>query len=54
MPVQRRKKGVLENAIWTNHPEIVGILKEIFEMLWKASQDGNSRISEIEKTSISN
>ena len=42
-----------ENAIWTNHPEMVGILKEMFEMMWTASQDGNTRIKEIEKEQIS-
>jgi sugar-specific transcriptional regulator TrmB len=41
-----------ENAIWTNHPEMVGILKEMFEMMWRSSQDGNSRIREIEKEQI--
>jgi sugar-specific transcriptional regulator TrmB len=48
------KDSAPENAIWTNHPEIVGILKEIFEMLWKTSQDGNMRIREIEQTRFPN
>jgi sugar-specific transcriptional regulator TrmB len=42
------KDGVPESAIWTNHPELVGFLKEVFEMLWSASIDGSSRIREIE------
>jgi HTH-type transcriptional regulator, sugar sensing transcriptional regulator len=47
------KDGIPENAIWTNHPDMVRILKEIFEMLWKTSQEGNSRIREIEHKLIS-
>jgi sugar-specific transcriptional regulator TrmB len=41
--------GVPESAIWTNHPELVGLLKETFEMLWMKSIDGNIRIREIER-----
>jgi sugar-specific transcriptional regulator TrmB len=46
-------ESAAENAIWTNHPEMVGILKEMFEMMWKASQDGNTRVKEIESEQIS-
>ena len=48
------KDGAAENAIWTNHPELVEILKEIFEVLWKSSEDGSIRIREIEKTQFAN
>ncbi len=41
--------GVPENAIWLNHPDMVGLLKEVFEMLWSTSIDGNVRIRELEK-----
>ena len=41
------KSGVPENAIWLNHPETVGLLKEVFEMLWCTSIDGNVRIREL-------
>jgi sugar-specific transcriptional regulator TrmB len=47
------KEGVPENAIWTNHPDMVGILREIFEVMWSNSQEGQSRIREIEKTHLS-
>ncbi len=48
------KDSAPENAIWTNHPEMVGILKQVFDMLWTGSQDGNSRIREIEQAKFSN
>ncbi len=41
--------GVPENAIWLNHPDLVGLLKEVFEMLWRSSIDGNIRIRELER-----
>ncbi len=41
--------GPAENAIWTNHPEMVQILLEVFEKLWTESQNGLSRVREIEK-----
>ena len=47
------KDGVPESAIWTNHPELVGFLKEVFEMLWSASIDGSIRIREIERIKYS-
>jgi hypothetical protein len=46
-------ENAAENAIWTNHPEIVGVLKEMFEVMWKSSQDGNSWIKKIENEKIS-
>jgi sugar-specific transcriptional regulator TrmB len=45
------KDGLPENAIWTNHPEMTRILMGFFEMLWGMSQDGKSRIFEIERAS---
>ncbi len=42
------KDGIPENAIWTNHPELVGIFKEVFEELWFSSQEGTARVREIE------
>ena len=48
------KDGAPENAIWTNHPEMVEILSQIFKMLWGSSQDGNIRVQEIERSSILN
>ncbi len=48
------KEGVPENAIWTNHPEMVQILKQIFEVLWASSEDGNSRIKELKRNQFSN
>jgi|WetSurMetagenome_2_1015567.scaffolds.fasta_scaffold09854_6 sugar-specific transcriptional regulator TrmB len=47
------KEGMPENAIWTNHPEMVTILKDMFEVLWSTSQRGQSRIREIEQTLVS-
>ncbi len=47
------KEGVPENAIWTNHPEMVTILRDMFEVLWSTSQEGKSRIREIEQTPLS-
>lgn len=46
------KEGVPENAIWTNHPEMVAILKDMFEVLWSTSQEGKSRIREIEQARL--
>jgi len=43
------RDGVPENAIWTNHPDLVGIFKEVFETLWASSQDGTARVREIER-----
>jgi hypothetical protein len=48
------KDGIPENAIWTNHPEMVQILKQVFEVLWKSSEDGNTRIKEIERNQFTN
>ena len=48
------RDGVPENAIWTNHPEMVEILRQVFEILWNSSQDGKIRIQEIERTAIPN
>ena len=45
--------GAPENAIWLNHPDMVGLLKEVFEMLWKTSIDGNIRIRELERINFS-
>ncbi len=44
------KNSAPENAIWTNHPDMVGTLKEIFEILWKDAQDGRKRVKEVEQT----
>ncbi len=44
---------VPENAIWTNHPEIVKILMENFEALWSQSQNAKKRVLEIEASRIS-
>ncbi len=41
--------GVSENAIWTNHPEMVRILAEVYETLWRESQNGKTRVIELEK-----
>ena len=41
--------GVPENAIWTNHPEMVEILSDVFEKLWKESESGKNRIQELER-----
>ncbi len=43
------KDGVPENAIWTNHPELVSLLAEAFDMLWGKSIDGKIRVREIER-----
>lgn len=42
--------GVTENAIWTNHGELVGMLKGFFDLLWEMAQDGNSRLQQIKQT----
>jgi hypothetical protein len=47
------KNAAPENAIWLNHPDMVGLLKEVFEMLWKTSIDGNIRIRELERINFS-
>jgi sugar-specific transcriptional regulator TrmB len=41
-----------ENAIWTNHPEFVGMLKGFFQTLWDNAQDGQSRISDLQRIRI--
>ncbi len=41
--------GISENAIWTNHPEMVRILTEAYENLWKESQNGKTRVIELDK-----
>ncbi|MDQ1280352.1 MAG: HTH-type transcriptional regulator, sugar sensing transcriptional regulator [Thermoproteota archaeon] len=46
--------GMPENAIWTNHPELVETFKEFFETLWSISQDGESRIRELDEYSFAN
>ena len=38
---------VPENAIWTNHPQFVGMLRGFFNFLWANSKDGKSMIEEI-------
>ena len=40
---------VPENAIWTNHPEFVGMLKGFFSFLWVNSQDGKLMVEKIEQ-----
>ncbi len=40
---------VPENAIWTNHPEFVGMLKGFFSFLWANSQDGKLMVEKIEQ-----
>lgn len=41
--------GVSESAIWTNHPELVGIFKQTFDMIWSRSIDGNIVVRQIER-----
>ncbi len=41
--------GSPENAIWTNHSELVEVFTEAFEGLWNASQDGTIRLKELER-----
>ena len=41
--------GLPENAIWTNHPDLVGMLRGYFNVLWVNSKDGNLMAKEIEQ-----
>jgi sugar-specific transcriptional regulator TrmB len=41
--------SVPENAIWTNHPEFVGMLKGFFSFLWANSQDAKLMVEKIEQ-----
>ncbi len=43
------KEGTSDSAIWTNHPEMVGLLSGVFEMLWDSSIDGKIRVREVER-----
>jgi hypothetical protein len=38
----------IENAIWTNHPELVRTLKALFNVLWDNSQEGETTLKQIE------
>jgi len=40
--------GKIENAIWTNHPELIMTIKSFFEIIWETAKDGQKRIKEIE------
>ncbi len=46
------KEGAPESAIWTDHPEMVGLLMSVFEMLWNTAIDGNLRIREVERIKV--
>ena len=39
-----------ENAIWTNHPELVGMLRSFFNVLWVNSKDGKSMLKQVEQS----
>lgn len=43
------KGGMPENAMWTNHPELVATLKSFFNMLWADSKDGKLTVQKIEQ-----
>ncbi len=43
-------QGELENAIWTNHPELVGMLNGFFNILWANAKDGKLMVEQIEQT----
>lgn len=43
--------GKIENAIWTNHPELIATMKSYFEIIWETAKDGQKRIKEIENAS---
>jgi sugar-specific transcriptional regulator TrmB len=42
--------GLPENAIWTNHPDLVGMLKGYFNILWANSKDGKVMIAQVKQT----
>lgn len=42
-------QGVPENAIWTNHPELVKMLSGFFKMLWASSKDGKQKLEQVEQ-----
>ena len=43
-----------ENAIWTNHPELVGMLRSFFNVLWVNSKDGKSMLKQVEQSGQGN
>ena len=43
------RNGLPENAIWTNHPELVEMLNVLFNVLWANSKDGKLMLEETGK-----
>lgn len=41
---------VPQNAIWTNHPQFVGMLNSFFNFLWTNSKDGKLMVAEIDQS----
>jgi sugar-specific transcriptional regulator TrmB len=39
-----------ENAIWTNHPEFVGMLNNFFNILWSNAKDGRRMIEQVSQS----
>jgi len=46
--------GLPENAIWTNHPELVEMLNVLFNVLWVNSKDGKLMVEQLEQSEIEN
>ena len=42
--------GLPENAIWTNHPDLVGMLRGYFNILWANAKDGKMMIEQVKQT----
>lgn len=40
-------QGIPENAIWTNHPELVGIFSSFFINQWNSAKHGKTTFSEL-------
>jgi sugar-specific transcriptional regulator TrmB len=42
--------GIPENAIWTNHPELVAMLTGFFKILWANGKDGRIMAEKVEQS----
>jgi sugar-specific transcriptional regulator TrmB len=42
--------GIPENAIWTNHPEMVDMLGSFFKILWANGKDGRMMAEKVEQS----
>ena len=47
-------KGVPENAIWTNHPELVGTMASFFNILWSNAKRRKTMVKSVANKKVNN